>query len=324
MKILHRLILSLLLVWFMSAGEASSADRDPLRIAVVTPDGEGGEEVEAELRRLIGGEQRVAIELIDRDLTRLARDGGGFEGGLNLSLEEARGLGQALGADFFILGRVFSIARSAEAGFGSLEGLAALFLVESRTGRLRRFQQAATTGADATEVKRRLPGEIAEVWEVFFGAITEAAGQAAPFPPMNNVSAHREVYTDEGQWGEGRLRPPLFQRQLKPAYPPTAARVEVEATIELMAVFRPDGEVDQIEVQKWGGFGLEESAVATVRLLRFRPATLDGQPVSFRGLVRYNFRRPAPQAIRSATKSQEEIDRLKRSLNDLLKIRPVP
>jgi TonB family protein len=172
--------------------------------------------------------------------------------------------------------------------------------------------------------------ELAVAWAAMAKVIAAAPLRNGREPEIDQP-APIEIYIDDDGLasgsagpGSGSVRPPLFQRHLKPLYPEVAARLGIEATVELTAVFRADGQVDQVELQRWAGFGLDESAVATVRQLRFEPATQDGRPVSFRGLVRYNFRRPTPQAIRNSARSREEIDRLKRSLQDLLKTRPVP
>ena len=324
MMVSFRLLLLLLMsVQLLAHGVARSAERSPLRIAVVTPAGEGGEKVEAELRRLIGSEERLAIELIDRDLTRLAQLGSGYAGGLNLSLEEARGLGQAFGADYFILGQVLVIPRPGEVRERSFEGVAALFLVESRTGRLRRFRQEMAPGADLIEVEHQLRSALTRIWDLFVVTLGDDLPSVRPTPDGGAPTAD-VIFTDDDIPGMVGLQPPVFLRQLKPAYPATAARIEVEGTVELTAVFRADGRIDEIEVRRWAGFELDESSIATVRQLRFQSATYNGQPVSFRGLVRYNFRRPAPQAIRTPTRNREEVDRLKRSINDRLKIRPIP
>ncbi len=42
--------------------------------------------------------------LVDRDLSRAAARGAGYSGSLNLSLQEARDLGAAIGSDFYIIG----------------------------------------------------------------------------------------------------------------------------------------------------------------------------------------------------------------------------
>jgi len=49
--------------------------------------------------------------------------------------------------------------------------------------------------------------------------------------------------------------------------------------------------VGEIQIVRWGGFGLDESAERAIRQLKFKPATRDGRAVSVRAIVRYNFRR---------------------------------
>ena len=53
-----------------------------------------------------------------------------------------------------------------------------------------------------------------------------------------------------------------------------------------------DGEVVEIQIVRWGGFGLDESAIATVRQLHFFPAMKNEKPTPMRVLLRYNFRKP--------------------------------
>lgn len=299
---------------------------EAVRMAIVLPAGE----VTRELRTLIAAEDGLEIELLDEDLTLLARQGSGYDGRLNLTRAEARGLGLSLGTDFYILGQVLETPRRQADGQASFESLAALFLVESRTGELRRFYHVEGVGADAVTAGQRMRRELPLAWAAMAKVIAAAPLRNGREPEIDQP-APTEIYIDDDGLasgsagsGSGSVRPPLFQRHLKPIYPEIAARIGIEATVELTAVFRADGQVDQVELQRWAGFGLDESAVATVRQLRFEPATQDGRPVSFRGLVRYNFRRPTPQAIRNSARSREEIDRLKRSLQDLLKTRPVP
>jgi outer membrane biosynthesis protein TonB len=53
-----------------------------------------------------------------------------------------------------------------------------------------------------------------------------------------------------------------------------------------------DGEVHDVQVVRWAGFGLDEVTTATVRQLHFFPALKDGKPVRMRVMLRYNFRKP--------------------------------
>jgi TonB family protein len=88
------------------------------------------------------------------------------------------------------------------------------------------------------------------------------------------------------------MRAPRPFRRLQPQYPDTAARLGVAATIDVLAEIDARGEVADVEVVRWGGYGLDESVLATVRQLHFFPAQRDGAPVPMRVLLRYNFRRP--------------------------------
>jgi TonB family protein len=65
----------------------------------------------------------------------------------------------------------------------------------------------------------------------------------------------------------------------------------VDALVEVDA----EGEVKDIEIVRWAGYGLNEAVTATVRQLHFRPAMRDGRAVPVRVLLRYNFRRPAEE-----------------------------
>ena len=62
---------------------------------------------------------------------------------------------------------------------------------------------------------------------------------------------------------ENGLRLPRPFTRYRPEYPEAAASAEVEATIDLLVEIKNDGEVAQIQVARWAGFGLEESAIAT-------------------------------------------------------------
>ena len=301
-----------------------------VRLAILVEAGEKGGWAVGELRRLISSESSLEIELLDEELSRVAGQGTGYDGRLNLTLAEARGLGLSLGTDYFILGQVIDTPRRQRDGKVRYEIHIPLFLVETRTGQLRRFHQVEAVGADAAEAEQDLKSRLAAGWMALARVIAASPLPAGRAPELD-PPVLTEIYTDDETGsispdgkGSSEIRPPRFHRHLKPDYPEMAALAAVEATVELTAVFGADGRIDQIEIQRWAGFGLDESAVATVRQLRFDPATQNGHPVSFRGLVRYNFRRPTPQAIRNSARGREEIERLKRSLQDLLKPKPVP
>ena len=88
------------------------------------------------------------------------------------------------------------------------------------------------------------------------------------------------------------IRLPRPYRRLRPEYPDTAARAEAEATVDVVVDVGADGEVGEVQIVRWAGFGLDESTVATVRQLHFFPAMKNGTPIPMRVMLRYNFRKP--------------------------------
>ena len=87
------------------------------------------------------------------------------------------------------------------------------------------------------------------------------------------------------------FEPPEFLNREKPQNTDQADRANITASVEAMAVFRADGTVGEIRITRWAGFGLDEAAESAIRHLKFKPAQRDGQLISVRAAVRYNFRR---------------------------------
>jgi TonB family protein len=110
--------------------------------------------------------------------------------------------------------------------------------------------------------------------------------------PFDKTPAERiEDIPDEGSPTAAGFKPPEFLNRVKPDYPDAADRADITATVEASAVFRANGQVGEVQITRWAGFSLDESAERAIRQLKFKPATRDGKPVSARATVRYNFRR---------------------------------
>ncbi|MDX2040126.1 MAG: energy transducer TonB [Acidobacteriota bacterium] len=285
--------------------------QSPIRLAMIDFVGDGGSELSAALRQSVTPE----FELLDANLVRAATRGAGYSGSLNLSRDEARSLGQSLGCDFFVLGKTLSTRRlvGASGEQAYFETLAGLFFVEARTGKLILFSFESAKSETEIKSKEKLRVAIKQAWPRYADAMLAARKHHAavienfqPLPPAV------EVLTDD--LTATGVQQPFFYQRLKPDYTEQADLAGITATVELEAVFREDGTVGEIEVVRWAGFGLDESAIATVKKLRFKPAERDGKKLTLQGLVRYNFRRPLSQAER-----QEEIEKLKRSLRDIKK-----
>ena len=92
------------------------------------------------------------------------------------------------------------------------------------------------------------------------------------------------------------VRAPRPFRRLKPPYPETAARAEVEAIVDVLVDIDARGEVGRVEIARWAGYDLDQSVIDTVRQLHFFPAMREGVAIPMRVLLRYNFRKPPPQS----------------------------
>ncbi|MFN7946343.1 MAG: energy transducer TonB [Blastocatellia bacterium] len=285
------------------------------RVSVAVADFSGdGVQAAALLRQMAARD----FALVDADLVRAALRGAGYTGSLNLSREEARSSGMAIGCDYYLLGTAQVLRRTLSAEEFYYEGIAGIFTVETRSGRLLLFDFIRTRAADEQTARAQLEAQLAPSWQKISAAINQAASLhqsesiVTTLPPAPVI----EVFDDEP--GAKKIAQPVFYQRLRPAYTDAAESLAITATVELEVVFREDGRVGEAEVTRWAGFGLDESALATVRQLRFKPAEREGRPVSLRALVRYNFRRPPP-----AAQLQEEQERLRRSLRDALR-RPQP
>ncbi len=295
----------------------------PIRVAVVDFSGDTAVELASLLRKLARDDS--SFELMDEQMVRVAAQGAGYAGNLNLSRAQARALGQSLGCDYYLLGKIQSARRLESGDQYYFEALAGIFLVETRTGRLIHFAFERATTKGEPDARDRLKELLKEGWKRYAAALlaarqrhqAEIANPAHPSSPLIEISPEATAGAQ-----------PIFYERLKPAYTEQAELAGIAATVELEAVFEADGRVGEIEVVRWAGFGLDESAIATLRQLRFKPAQQaqsaqsEGKGITIRGLVRYNFRRPQTQADRPMNPS--EIERLKRTLRDFKSAGSIP
>lgn len=236
------------------------------------------------------------ISIQDHDLARAASRGAGYAGSINLSLDEARRVGSVLGSDFYLVGDAQTLRRSPSAGPVYFESYASLFLVSSRTGRLitwmRPVFEATTAVAAESALIARLTG--AEIRD----QVTQLVEQAHRLEREQRELSHRaavpvidEAPDDEKVAEAEGLRLPRPYRRFTPAYPESAAKAEVEATVDVFVDLDEEGEVKRVEIARWAGFGLDEATIETVKRLHFFPARRNGVSIPLRVLLRYNFRK---------------------------------
>ena len=235
--------------------------------------------------------------ILDRDQVRAAARGAAYTGSINLSLNEARDLGAALGCDFFILGDAQTLRRSPSTGPVYFDSYASIFVVSARTGRLILWERPSFQGATPAGAEQALLSELSGFEarhhvELSVRRAQEDERGERELTTDQQIPIIEEAPDDDKSAAAEGLRLPRPYRRLIPAYPESAARAEAEATVDVLLDLDVDGEVTRVEVARWAGFGLDETTVDTVRRLHFFPAMRNGVAIPIRVLLRYNFRKP--------------------------------
>jgi TonB family protein len=238
------------------------------------------------------------IQLLDPDLSATAARGIGYTGSLNMSVSEARDLGAAIDAEFYLIGDAQTLRRTSSKTPVYYESYSSIFVISSRTGRLVFWDRLSAESDSVGSAEQKLTNLVAakeptvRALAAIRKAQTDESNQrlidlASTAPLIEEAPEDDKIASTQG------LRLPKPYRRLRPTYPESAARAEVEATVDVLVDVGADGEVGQIQVARWAGFGLDETTVATVRQLHFFPAMRDGAPIPMRVLLRYNFRKPS-------------------------------
>jgi TonB family protein len=237
------------------------------------------------------------VQVADADLSRAAAKGIGYSGSLNLTVNEARDLGAALATEFYIIGDAQTLRRSSFEKAVYYESYCSVFLVSTRTGKLLFWDRPSFENSEATRAQAMLSQHLAD--DTFTSRLIATIKTAQEDQRIQRTVLNapvdaviEEAPEDEKVAADQGIRLPRPFRRLRPGYPDTAARAEAEAVVDVAVDVGADGEVGDVQIVRWAGFGLDESTVATVRQLHFFPAMRNSAPIPMRVLLRYNFRKP--------------------------------
>lgn len=277
------------------ASHVFASKREAMRVAVLDfGESASAHRVADELAGALSSNS-PALSLLNRAQTRAAARGVGYKGSLNLSLEEARDVGAVAGCDFFFAGEARTLRRSVGGERADyFESYAAFYLVSSSTGRLILWERLSAQSPTADAAESDLVKQLRARVSAYVAAMEKARASERD---ARRASLERETPVvedapEDGTAAAKNFRTPLPYRRLRPAYTDAAARAQVEATVDALVSLDEHGEVQDVEIARWAGYGLDESVVATIRQMHFRPALRDGAPVASRVLLRYNFRKP--------------------------------
>jgi len=272
----------------------------PTRLAVLDfgKDQTGVRSARAIRETLVLTGQGREFTVVDRDQTNAAALGAGFDGSLNLTTQRARDLGSAIGCDFYFIGDAQTLLRSPSTKPTYYESFATILLVSARSGGLVLWERPAVQRAAPEESEKALLAILtsAETRQHYFAATRRAqeAERVERVTAAANGAQVIDVMSDGDSDPGPEVQAPRPYRRLKPPYPETAARAEVEATVDVLVDIDARGEVERLEIARWAGYGLDQSVMDTVRQMHFFPAMRNGVPTPMRVLLRYNFRKPPP------------------------------
>jgi hypothetical protein len=235
----------------------------------------------------IRGDLFETIRIQDGDMTSAAFDSAKPVTPFNMPTDEARRVGSIIGTDVLILVRGGTQRRAAIGRADYHEAFAAMYFISSRTGRLVLWQilskEGATESAAQDNLLRTMPPLILNLARTVRSLVEQEASDPVP--------AALEEIPIEGTAGEKDFRSPVPYRRLKPEYTRTAYLYDVAATVEATVDLDEKGNVKRAAITRWAGYGLDESVLAVIRSMNWRPAERSGKPLPIRFLLRYNFKK---------------------------------
>lgn len=254
------------------------------KIAILAPDGTAASQ---------GFAQRLSEELsqtftvLDLDLARSAHASTASETPFNLTAEESKRLGSAIGCDFFILTRSAIQPRSSFQKPQYYEAHAAIFLVSTRTGHLVLWSLPTFEESTSRAAAKALDRSVSPIVDKIASSVRSTIKDETSERPETFI----EALPDETSPAPKNFREPIPYLRMKPEYTLLAALHEVAATVDILVDVGASGAILRTRIARWAGYGLDESVERTVRAMNWRPAERNGKPVPMRFLLRYNFKK---------------------------------
>jgi periplasmic protein TonB len=88
----------------------------------------------------------------------------------------------------------------------------------------------------------------------------------------------------------GDVKAPVVISRVEPSYPEVARKARISGIVIVECIIDKNGTVRNVKVLKPLPFGLDQAAVDAVQKWRFRPGTLNGQPVDVIFNLTVNFK----------------------------------
>lgn len=252
------------------------------RLAIVTPDKVESSRVFAESLA-----EKSSLRVLDPDLSESAFRSVSISNPFNLTREEAKLIGAAIGCDYFIVTRSATQRRSSFQRKEYYESFAAIHVFSSRSGRMVLWRLPRFEAAKADAAAKALEISIHSIATEIDAAIMKANKTEFDEPAL---PAMEEPPDAASPLAKG-FRAPIPFRRIKPEYTEIAALFDVTATVEITVDLDAAGTIVRTEITRSAGYGLDEAVEKAVRAMNWLAASRDGKPLAMRFLLRYNFKK---------------------------------
>jgi hypothetical protein len=214
--------------------------------------------------------------VVDLGLAESAYNSLHIDAPFNQTLESAKRVCPVVGCDHYLLIKTSVDRRSSSKRPDYFEAAVCLFLVNGRTGLLEKFLIATKQEDNGPAAEQSLLKDIDATANAIRSAISASAAATQP---------EFEMFDPDSK----TMRPAMPYKRIKPEYTDTAYLFDIKATVDAEVSIDETGKVGKIEIVRWAGFGLDDSVIATVNKMNWRPGERNGKPLPMRVLLRYNF-----------------------------------
>lgn len=260
------------------------------RVSVLSPDNAEQSKAVAES---MSAALSTKLKIIDSDLSQAAFNSKKPTGPFNMTADESKRAGSAIGCDQLILIRAANQRRNASGRGDYYEAYAVIYVVSSRTGRLIHWALHKYEAKNAPTAAKFLDAATPAIADEIKAKIDSISRSEVAEP---NVALMEEPPVPNSPEAKNFIAPIPFRR-IKPEYTAEAAFYEVTATVEIMVDLDAAGKILRTEIVRWAGYGLDESVDRTVRQMNWRPAERNGKALPMRFLLRYNFKKVDKQPL---------------------------
>lgn len=227
------------------------------------------------------------LDVLDRSLVEAAFNAVKHSDPYNMTSDEAKIAGSAIGCDFLVLIKTGNQRRTSFERPEYYESFAVVYVVSSRTGRLVSWTLRNVEERSQADADSKLLATIPVIARDLATTIKEAKRSEFLESRPTNIAEPPTPGTPEAK---GFIAP-IPYRRIKPDYTTTAFLYNVTATVEILVDLDAAGTITRTELVRWAGYGLDESVEKAVRTMNWRPAERNKKTLPMRVLLRYNFKK---------------------------------